>query len=138
MTKELIPVEMTTRCARTVSPSITLSTLDAAGIPLQTQLAVLSPEILYSRFVSSVSPSIHPSTAQISVTVYGANSGLSDWSGRVRIGVSACASSRWRSDTLVTCRTADSLGIGLSVAASVLLNRGTLLGVFSFSGLFSV
>lgn len=137
VTKELIPVEMT-RCATTALPSVTLSTLDAAGIPLQTQLVLQSPAILYPRFVSSVSPSIHPSTAQISATVYGANGGMSDWSGRVRIGVSACASSRWRSDTLITCRTANSVGIGLPVAASVLLNRGTLLGVFSFSGLFTV
>jgi hypothetical protein len=137
VTKEIIPVQMS-RCVTRTSSGATLSTLDAAGVPLQTQLAVLSPEIMYSRVVSSASPPVNPSTAQMSVTVYGANGGLFDWSGRVRIAQSACASSRWRSNTLITCRTASSVGTGLSITASVLLNHGVLLRVFSFSGSVSV
>jgi hypothetical protein len=137
VSKEIIPIQMT-RCATTAPSSITLSTLDMRGLPLQTQFNISSPEIMFSRLVSSVSPTAQPSTAQISVTVYGTNGGRSDWSGRVRIGNTACASSRWGSDTRVACRTASGVGVGLSVAASVLINRGTLLNVFSFSASFSV
>ena len=107
------------------SASASVSTFNENGWPLQTQSNILF-QILRSRVVSVVSPALHPSTGHTSVSVHGSNAGFSDWSGRVRVGVTACASTQWRNDNLVTCRISGGDGSNLSVMASVLLNRGTL------------
>ena len=109
-----------------------LSTFDIRGWPLQTQRVVF-PEIVQPRTVTSVSPSVHPSTAQTTVSVYGMNAGLLDWSGRLRLGFTAYSSTQWKSAHTVTCRSPHGLGSGWSITASVLLNSGSLTGVLSYS-----
>jgi hypothetical protein len=100
---------------------------------VQTQPNISFPEILPPREVTSVSPAVHPSTAQTSISVYGRYAGLSDYSGGFRLGATSCVSTRWLNDTLVTCRTADGAGIGFTTTSSVLLNHGSLSNVFSYS-----
>jgi len=125
---------MNAAAAAAAAASVSVSTFDAGGWPLQTQPNVRFPEILYPRVVTSVSPCTHPSTAQMSVAVYGSSAGLSDWSGGVRTGATSCVSTQWQSETLVTCRTARVVIFGWAVTASILLNRGSLTGAFSYSG----
>jgi len=70
-------------------------------------------------------PVVHPATGQTDVFVYGVSAGLLDWSGGARIGFTACVSTTWQSDSLVSCRTANGVGLHQSAAASVLLNRAS-------------
>jgi hypothetical protein len=117
-----------------ISGKAKLFTFDSNGMPLQTHPQINFPEILHPRVVSNVSPSFQPSTAQLRVIVYGASAGWNDWSGGLRIRLTACASTSWQSDTLVLGRTATGAGFGWSITASVLLNQKSLTSVFSYSG----
>jgi hypothetical protein len=115
------------------SASVSVSTFDDRGHPLRTQSKFWFPELLRPRVLSHLSSFFHPSTAQMSISVHGWNAGLHDWSGRVRIGLTACTSASWLSDTLVTCRTASGAGFRLSAESSVLLNQGRLPFAFSYN-----
>ena len=114
------------------SASVSVSTFDDRSHPLRTQSKVWFPELLRPRILSHLSSFLHPSTAQMSISVHGRNAGLHDWSGRVKIGSTACTSASWLSDTLVTCRTASGAGFRLSAESSVLLNHGTITFAFSY------
>jgi hypothetical protein len=116
--------------AATTSVSVTI--YDDVGRPLQSKSSIVFPEILSPRVLSSLSTPPHPSTAQMNVFVLGRNAGLSDHSGRSRVAFSACTSTTWRSDTLLTCRTASGVGFAFSASSSVVLNRGTLTFAFSY------
>ena len=108
------------------SASVRMSSFFENETPLQTQSNIMFPEIVLPRVVSGVSPALHPSTSQTNVSVYGSSAGLSDWSGRVRVGITACHSTQWRQDTLVLCRISSGVGFNLPVTSSVLLNQGKL------------
>jgi hypothetical protein len=123
--------------AAVAAESVSISTFRDKYRPLQTQGGILFPEIVNLRIVSGITPSAHPTTAQMSVSVYGVRAGIFDWSGIVRVGASACLTSRWRSDTSVACRTASGVGFGWAVTASFPFknSRGSLTGAFSYSAL---
>jgi hypothetical protein len=112
--------------------SVSVSTYDDVGRPLQSKSNLVFPEILFPRVLSSLLTPPHPSTAQMNVFVFGRNAGLADHSGRSRVGFSACTSTTWRSDTILTCRAASGVGFALSAASSVVLNRGALSFAFSY------
>jgi hypothetical protein len=57
-----------------------------------------------ANFVTHVSPSNLPSTAQSLVDVLATFGSISDVSGRVRIGGTPCAATLWRSSTAMSCR----------------------------------
>ncbi len=99
---------------------------------LQTQ-EILFPEVLNRRVVSSMSPAMSPSTAHVLVSVSGTGAGLSDWSGRIRIGVSACASSIWLNDNVIACRVSSVSFRTVHALASVLLNLGSLTNAVSYT-----
>jgi hypothetical protein len=58
----------------------------------------------HNNFVTQVSPSYLPSTAQSLVAVFANFGSISDVSGRVRIGGTSCAATLWRSNTGMLCR----------------------------------
>jgi len=97
-----------------------------------------SKESLVSLFdlePTKVVPSFHSTTAQMIVTLYGSGAGTSDWSGSARMGTTVGVSNIWHSDSSVICRTANGVGFGWSAISSILLNRGTVSGIFSYTGL---
>jgi hypothetical protein len=115
--------------------SVTIAAFHQNGAPVQTQPSILFPELINPSLVSRLTPTTHPSTAHIRLSVYGTNVGVSDWSSVVRVGSTSCASTTWQSETVVVCRAAAGIGLGMSVTASVLMNHGTITNVFSYRDL---
>ena len=78
-------------------------------------------------YVTQVSPSSLPSTAQSLVDVFANFGSVSDVSGRVRIGGTSCAATVWRSNTAMSCRSSNGVAHTrdaiLPVIASVQLQR---------------
>lgn len=116
------------------SELVSISAFDAGGNPLQTQNDVVSPTIIYPRQISAVPRTLLPSTGETILQLYGANAGLSDSSGKARVGSTSCHSTIWLNDHLVTCRSANGAGFGIAVVASVWLNTGALWNAISHIG----
>ena len=86
------------RFYETSSTEMTISTFSSSDWPLQTQTVAPFPDILKPRIVMAAFPTNQPTTAQTNMIVSGMHLGVSDHSGRVRTGATACASRRWLRD----------------------------------------
>jgi len=87
-----------------------------------------------SPVITSVSEINGPPTGSNSVTVVGMNFGNPNLCPTVRIGLTACQTSSWRSETSIICHAAP--GVGNTIELSFTLDSliGTLVGSYTYSG----
>ncbi len=84
--------------------------------------------------VTSVSPSNGPVVGGGDLTIFGANFGLVDNTPIVRVGATACSSSRWLSDSGIFCRKiSSSRDRGLPVRVSVSLMEGSAVASYTYN-----
>jgi hypothetical protein len=118
--------------SRIASNSVQIAVLDADDAGIAIQQNIQFPEIFDSLGINRISPGIIPSTGSLSTSVFGVSFGRAHWSGSVRSGDSACASSAWVSDSLLTCRVSRG-SWGSITTSSVMLNRGSASKLYTYS-----
>ena len=82
--------------------------------------------------VAALQPANNPATGTHVITFSGANFGVNDYQPTGRVGLTACVTSTWTSDTSLTCIPPRGLGFSKDADVSVERQRGTLVGLFTY------